>query len=230
MPSEEPAWATPFNVVASFHRRKQAEQARDLLVEEGIPVDAVTVIDHLGSAANTAEDKAMLRAEMQDEINDSWAAPVFFIPGPQARAAFLGTLLFSGVGAVVGLFGGLAWVAWFDGILAPGWRLFIAVGLGALAGGTIGFLAGGEFEPRIRAEDDPGAPMEDPRPSAERNVVVAIHTHRRDVAEHAADLLSGFGAERVDRVTAGGTPLPPQAAHPRPADPRGWWWKRAGRG
>jgi hypothetical protein len=39
-----------------------------------------------------------------------------------------------------------------------------------------------------------------------------------------------LGAEYVHCVDAAGTPLPPQAEHPRPADPPGWWWRRAGHG
>lgn len=199
MPSDEGAWPTPFNVVASFPRATQAREARDLLVQEGIPASAVTVVDHPGRTANTATDRAAMRPEMQDEINESWAAPELSIPGPPAKAALWATLFFSAAGGMMGLLGGIAWAVWFDGVLAPGWRLFIAGALGALAGGTIGFLTGGQFEPRIRAADDPGAPMEDPRPAAERDVLVAIHSDRQDVAEHAADLLTGFGAERVDR-------------------------------
>jgi hypothetical protein len=52
MPSQEAVWPTPFNVVASFPRGKQAREARDLLVQEGVPAAAVSVIDRTGPAAN----------------------------------------------------------------------------------------------------------------------------------------------------------------------------------
>jgi hypothetical protein len=41
---------------------------------------------------------------------------------------------------------------------------------------------------------------------------------------------SSLGAERVHLVDTHGIPLPPQAQHPWPADPEGWWWRNAGHG
>jgi len=89
-----------------------------------------------------------------------------------------------------------------------------------LAGATVGFLAGGGLAPR-RGELTP---------AAERDVLLAVHSDDRSTVEDAARVLTALGAERVDLVDGYGTPLPPQYAHPRPADPPGWWWRRAGRG
>jgi hypothetical protein len=72
--------------------------------------------------------------------------------------------------------------------------------------------------------------LDDKRAVAERDLILAVHTGDQDLAERAADVLRGMGAERVDLVDGHGVPLPPQADHPRPADPEGWWWRRAGQG
>jgi hypothetical protein len=72
--------------------------------------------------------------------------------------------------------------------------------------------------------------MDDERTVAERDVLVAVHVDEQGLAERAADGLRRLGAETVHLVDAAGTPLPPQSEHPRPADPEGWWWKRAGQG
>lgn len=76
--SRGPAWASPSKVAGSFERRDQAEQARDLLVDDGIPATAVSVVDRLGRAADSAAGRA----------------PLWW------------TLLLSAAGASVGLVGG----------------------------------------------------------------------------------------------------------------------------
>lgn len=65
---------------------------------------------------------------------------------------------------------------------------------------------------------------------AERDLLVAVHVGDRIMAEGSADLLRRLGAEEVHLGAAGGIPLPPQAQHPRPADPDGFWWTHAGHG
>jgi hypothetical protein len=220
---------TPFNVLAAFPRRSDAEAAATLLVEEGIPSTAVSLHDRAGPPGD-ADDVASLRAEMQEELVNSWAAPAFLMTGPQAKGAFWGTVIFTALGLVVGLVIGLVWIALARPVSGAAWRIVLTTLLGGLAGGTVGFLAGGGLKPRVDAAADPGAEMEDPRPAAERDVLLAVHSGRRDIVERAAHLLRAFGADRVDLVDAGGTPLPPQSEHPRPADPPGWWWRRAGHG
>lgn len=65
---------------------------------------------------------------------------------------------------------------------------------------------------------------------AERDILVSVRAEDPATAERAAAILRELGAERVHLVGAHGIPLPPQAQHPRPADPEGWWWKDAGHG
>ena len=88
---------TPFNVVAGFRSRQQAETAARRLTSAGLPASSVEVADHPdpGGAIETAE----LRAEMQDELGRNWGAAT----GRQARGAMLGTTTFALGGLVVGL-------------------------------------------------------------------------------------------------------------------------------
>jgi hypothetical protein len=101
---------------------------------------------------------------------------------------------------------------------------------GLIAFTTIGFFAGGSFNPRFETADDPERDLGDRRTGAEKDFLVGVHLEQRPLAEGAARLLDDAGAEHVHCFDASGTPLPPQAGHPRPADPPGWWWRRAGRG
>ena len=100
---------------------------------------------------------------------------------------------------------------------------FVVPSLGIIGGATIGFLAGGIHGQLVHARTD--AEM-----VAERDWLIAVHANQTEIAERAAAVLRESGAERVDLVDGSGTPLPPQAQNPRPADPPSWWWRRAGRG
>ncbi len=221
-------FGTPFNVVAAFQAPAQAHAAVDALQRHGVPASAIHLNERTTALGGDAV--AGLRAEMQEELVESWGSPVVYMTGPQARGAFWGTVLFTVPGFVLGAAAGAVW-ALVDGSALGWWGQILVVALlGAMCGGTIGFLVGGGLEPRHEAASDPERTLDDKRAVAERDVLLAIHTSDQDVAERAADVLRGMGAERVDLVDGHGVPLPPQADHPRPADPEGWWWRRAGQG
>ena len=226
-----PRWgfATPFNAIAAFADAAQARAAVDALTAEGIPDDAV----HLGirGKESEAEEVAEARAEMQDEVVNSWGGPAFFMTGQQAKGAFVGTAVSTVAGIVVGLIAGLAWAFLVDeSPLSRLARIGIATALSAVAFATVGFIAGGSLKPRRDAATDPERSMDDRRTVAERDVLVGVHSQERETVERSAEILRHVGAERVNLVDAGGTPLPPQHEHPRPADPKDWWWRRAGQG
>jgi hypothetical protein len=219
---------TPYNVVAAFRREGIARVAMRVLQERGIPPEAVTFDDH--SAGDSDEEVAALRNEMQDELGDSWASPAVLMTGNQARGAFRGMMLFGLTFILAGLVIGAVWAVSFRAG-PPAWvRILTLVVVSGGAGTTVGFLAGGGFAPRTDAVNQASASLDDVTPVAQRDVLVAIHSDDQLTAELAAKVLTTLGAEQVALVDADGTPLPPQKAHPRPADPPGWWWKRAGRG
>jgi len=211
---------SPFNVVAGFRSRFEAEAAARRLVAAGLREETVEVAPRpdAGGPVETAE----LRAEMQDELNTNWAGAT----GRQARGALVGVAAFGlfglVVGAAIGLIIGLGSSAPLVGTTVLG-----AI-IGAGGGSVAGLVAGGGVAARVDTHD-PGA-FDDPKPLAERDVLLAVHAAEPDTAERAARLLRDLDAERVDLVDAAGTPLPPQSQHPRPADPEGYWWGEAGRG
>lgn len=216
-------FGAPYNVVAGFRSRQQAELAARRLTSAGVPQSSVEVGTRpdAGGPVETAE----LRAEMQDELDHSWAA----FTGRQTRGAAFGTATFAFAGLVVGLLGGLGANLGLGLDMSLAGTMTIGAIVGLLAGATVGFVAGGGVAPRVATEDP--AAFDDPRPAAERDVLVAVHVSEAETAERAAKILrDDFHAEQVHLIDADGTPLPPQHDHPRPADPQDYWWKRAGEG
>ena len=218
----------PYNVVAAFEREGAAQTAVELLEDQGVPASSIHV--HHPDAPLDEDALAELRAEMQDELVESWAAPSFYMTRQQARGAFWGTVIFAVPAFLLGAAIGAVWAAYDDSLLGWWGQVLMVALLAALCGGTIGFLTGGGLAPRFEAADDPARPFDDPRTIAERDVLVAVHAQEQTVAERAAELLRGVGAEKVALVDRHGDPLPPQARTPRPADPEGFWWRHAGEG
>lgn len=214
---------SPFNVIAAFDNRQQAETAAQRLTSAALPGASVEVAlrPDAGGPVETAE----LRAEMQEELGANWAAAT----GRQTRGALLGTTTFAAGGLIVGLIGGLMASLGLGLDMSLIGTMLIGAIVGLVAGSTVGLVAGGGMAPRIDGEAQ--GSFDDPRPLAERDVLLAVHVQDPESAESAARMLrDDLHADRVDLVDADGTPLPPQHGHPRPADPEGYWWKRAGEG
>lgn len=225
----DPQPARPYNVVAAFTSDEAATGAVERLTAAGIPASAIS--RHRPGCRPGADEIGELRAEMQDELAESWAGPAGLIMTPgQAKGAFVGTVLAGGAGALCGLVIGLTWAFAVDSTLSRPARVALGVFLGVIGGATVGFLAGGIQTSRQPGVLDPERPGDDRRMTGERDHLVAVHSDRRDVVERASAILDDGGAERVHFVDGTQTPLPPQAEDPRPADPSGWWWRRAGHG
>ena len=213
---------TPYNVVAGFRSRQQAESAARRLTSAGLRGASVEVGTRPG--ADGAAETAGLRAEMQEELGTNWGAAT----GRQTRGALIGTGTFAFIGLIVGLVGGLLANMGFGLDMSLAGTMTIGAIAGMVGGATIGFVAGGGVAPRV---DGGGTPaLDDPAPASERDVLLAVHVTEPAIAEEAAQILRAEHADRVDLVDADGTPLPPQHGNPRPADPEGYWWKEAGEG
>lgn len=219
MTNDDIDFGAPCNVVAAFRDEHQAAVALDVLAARGVPRSTITV-HHPGEAADN-EEIAELRAEMQDEVTDSWG----LFTGRQARRAAVGAGLLGGIGLAAGLAAGSGWAYLFSSGLSPLARIGTSAGVGGLAGLTIGSLNGGLAG---KAGDESGG--SDPPLAAERDILVAVRFQDPILAERALALLRGLGADYVHRIDAHGVALPAQAEHPRPADPENWWWGRAGYG
>ena len=215
---------TPFNVVAGFRNRAEAEQAARRLASAGVPAGSVEVASRPdpGGPVETAE----LRAEMQDELGRNWA----LVTGRQARGALVGTAAFAVAGLFIGAVIGLVANLGLGIAMSVAGTIVIGAVIGLVAGATVGFVAGGGAAPRTGA-GSAGTEFDDPRPLAERDVLLAVHAAEPETAERAARMLrDDLHADRVDLVDAAGTPLPPQHDDPRPADPEGYWRNEAGQG
>jgi hypothetical protein len=215
---------TPFNVVAGFRSRQQADAAARQLTSAGLGTASVEVEPRSG--ADGSVGTAELRAEMQDELNTNWAPA----SGRQVRGALFGTTAFAVTGLVIGAVIGFIADLGLGLDMSVAGMIVIGAAVGLVAGSTVGLVAGGGFAPRTGA-DPRTEGFDDPRPAAERDVLLAVHAAEAETAERAARILRvDLHADQVHLVDATGTPLPPQAGDPRPADPEGYWWKQAGRG
>lgn len=214
-------FGTPFNVIAAFPRESDGAAAVEALAGWGVPRSALTV--HQPNDGRTGELVSELEAEMQDELVSGWGA----LSDRQAKEAFGAALRLGVVGVVLGVLAGLGWSYLVASGLNHLDRVAIVATVTGLAGATIGFVdgGGGLNWRRGREQNTDDLPV-----TAERDVLVAVHAGDPHVAEQAATLLRQLGAERVHLVDTHGIPLPPQAQHPRPADPEGWWWRNAGHG
>jgi hypothetical protein len=219
------AGAERYNVVAAFEDDAHADHAVRDLSRAGVRGRDIHVSHPRRESGFDA--RAALRSEMQDEVDQSFAGPgVSFATSSQAKGALVGTLAGIAAGAILGAAAGLSWVALTHSAVGDATRVTIAVIVFAFGGAAAGFIAGGAVKPRVDARrDDPTAQLGERHFSAERGTVVALHLRDRSALDRACRILSEAGAERIDAVNADGTPLPPQAEHPRPADPPGRWWR-----
>ena len=212
---------SPYNVIAGFRNRVEAQAAARRLASAGL---SGATVELASPASNGRVEQAELRADMQSELSGSWGGAT----GRQAQWAAVGSGMLAAaglfLGAVVGLIVGLGpWDAPIAGTILLG-----AV-IGAVAGWVIGLIGGGGLAPRAASAGS--SAFDDPKPLAERDILLAVHATEAATAERAARMLKGdLHADRVDLFDAAGTPLPPQAGNPRPADPEGYWWKEAGQG
>jgi hypothetical protein len=222
MSESDVGFGTPFNVIAAFPHEHDSTVAVDVLVGEGVPRSAIEV--HRPDQGPTGEEISELEAEMQDELVGSWGA----LSGPQAKRAFRAAVILGGAGIVLGVVAGFGWAYLFSSGLSRMGRVVTMASVTGLAGATIGLVDGGGGLKARRVEEGPDT--DDEPMVGERDVLVAVHFGDPVVAEGAAARLRELGAERVHLIDVHGIPLPPQAWHPRPADPEGWWWRRAGDG
>jgi len=219
------ARAERYNVIAAFPDDTHADGAVRQLTRAGVREAEVHVL-HPGRDGGF-DARAALRGEMQDEVVQGFAGPaVGFVTPAQAEGAFIGTFAGIAGGAVLGAIVGLLWIALSHSAVPDATRLVIAIIAFAIGGAAAGFVAGGALKPRVEAEHvDPASQLDEKHLTAERGTVVALHLHDRGTLDRAYDILNASGAERIDAVNADGTPLPPQAEHPRPADPPDRWWR-----
>ena len=210
------------SVVAAFTNDRVARRAVEDLSRQGVSPSHIRVVppDEVRDRARVGE----LRAEMQEEVVHSVAGPSIGLLAPdQARGAFPGAVGGGLIGLFLGAIAGVLWANVVDSSISELGRIVIAAASLMVAGGTIGFIAGGAMKPRIESMRQPDGTLDEKRLTAERATLVAVEAADDREHEIAHAVLESAGATRVDDVDPQGEPLPPQAEHPRPADPPEWW-------
>lgn len=182
------------HVEATFSTEGAARAAADTLRSE---------FDGEVTRGSALDERAVLRAEMRDEVEATVVGPGNV--GPFTKGMTRGIALWvpvaTLVGAVIGVL--LALLPWASGMSLV-WRILTGLVIGGVAGATAGFVIGGGFRPR---QEDEGAEL-----AGERGPIVGFHTDHLGTAERAERRLREVGAERVDRADAAGYPV---ASHGR---------------
>lgn len=210
------------SVVAAFDDATTARRAMGDLTDQGVAKSHVRLVQ-----SSDAHDRARigeLRAEMQEEVVNAVAGPsIGLLTSDQAKGAFPGAVFGGVLGLVLGLMAGVIWTAFDASPISELGRIAIAAVSFMVAGGTIGFIAGGALKPRMEAGKRRGGTMDAKPLEGERSTLVTVEAADEHEHEIAHVVFERRGALRVDDVDRWGEPLPPQADHPRPADPPQWW-------
>lgn len=171
-------------LVVVYPDRDAAVAARQRLVDLGVG-------EHDIDVDQESDEVASLRAEMRQELTDAWIVPsAAFIATKESMKGMLAIGTGAAIiGALLGIpfafidFGGSFW-----------FRVFLFMLLGALAGATVGFVAGAGVSAKR-----PGELM-----AAHRGTVLRVH---QDTAEIRSALVSAGDPLRMDEVDAESVPV-----------------------
>ncbi|HEX2052479.1 MAG TPA: hypothetical protein VHJ78_01970 [Actinomycetota bacterium] len=189
-------------LAATFDSRQQADQAVQRLSErvQGARVEV----------KSKRQDRKVQQAEMRDELEGMVASPVLgaAMTKSQTQGAIGGTILIAGLAILIGVVAGFL----IDG--APGsdvspWRWFMTwVMIPAIAGGTLGTLAGGMLKQRYKPAPEDSAPPREAAPDAgleaPEETVVEVHASGDADLQQAMDVLQGLNPQRLDRFNSAG--------------------------
>ena len=189
-------------LAATFDSRQQAEQAAERLSQrlQGARVDVTS----------KREDAQVQRAEMREELEGVVASPVLgaAMTKSQTQGAIGGTVVVAGIAILIGLIAGFV----IDG--PPGREVTLArwfltwVLTPAIAGGTLGTLAGGMLKQRYRPAPEDSTPEREASPDAgleqPEETVVEVRAADSAQVEQALELLQQLKPQRLDRFNAQG--------------------------
>lgn len=189
-------------LAATFEGRGKAQKAADLLSRN--------LRDARVEITSKREDRGVQYAEMRDELEGVVASPVLgsAVTKSQAQGGSAGAFLIGGIAVALGVLLGFI----VNG--APGsevswqrWLMTWAV-VPAIAGGTLGLLAGGLLKQRFApSKNDEAAPRE-AAPEAglesDEETVVEIATSDENELERAFDILRDLSPARLDQFDADG--------------------------
>ncbi len=165
-----------------YKDRQEAEAAAEQIQDAGVDASQIRIGDE-------ADSKASVQAEMREEMEEAWLSPqAAFVATKEAAK---GLSLVTPVAAVLGILVTLplGFIVDFGG--APLWvRLLISVAVGALGGGTVGFVIGGGM-----AMKGPNEPL-----AAERGVTVRAPA----ASDEVVAAMEGEDPIRLDTVAPSG--------------------------
>jgi hypothetical protein len=190
------------SLAATFDGSGKAQKAADLLKRN--------LKDATVEITSKPDDRNVQYAEMRDELEGVVASPVLgsAVTKSQAQGATAGVLLIGGAAVALGLIIG------FMVHGAPGSEVSVARWVlmwfltPAIAGGTLGLLAGGMLKQRYAPSDKDSAP--DFEASADAGIespettVVEIATSDEAELERAFDILRDLAPDRLDQFDAEG--------------------------
>ena len=177
---------------ATYATRAQAERAADTIRRQGFQP----------SLDEPAAERAVLRAEMRDEVESTvvGAGNVGPFTKSMTKGIVAAVPAAALIGAVLGALGGL--IPWGSG-MSTLLRVVLGIGIGGFAGAVVGFMLGGFVKSR---QDREGEGLLD----AEAGSIVSVHTATADEARRVREFLESGDPVRIDE-TAHGVPVGPSS-------------------
>ena len=177
---------------ATYRSPAEAERAAETCRRQGFrpTVDA------------PADERAVLRAEMRDEVESAVVGPGNV--GPFTKSMTKGIVAGVPLAALIGaLLGGLlALIPWGFG-MSTALRVVLGIAIGGFAGAVVGFMLGGFVKSRQDREGEG-------RLDAEEGHIVSIRVNSSDEARRVREFLETGDPIRIDE-TAHGVPVGPSS-------------------
>jgi hypothetical protein len=179
-------------VRATYRSRAEARRAAEDVRKRG----------YEPSLDSPEDERAVLRAEMRDEVESAVVGPGNV--GPFTKSMTRGIVAGVPVAAVIGaVLGGLiGLIPWGFG-LSTVLRVVLGIGIGGFAGATVGFMLGGFVKSRMDREGEG-------RLDAEAGSIVSVRTSTPDEAQRVREFLETGNPLRIDE-TAHGVPVGPSS-------------------
>lgn len=188
-------------LTATFGSREQADQAAQRLSD----LDGARV-----EVKSKRLDRKVQEAEMREELEGVTASPVLgaAMTKSQTQGAVGGTAVIAGIAVLLGVVAGFIIDGAPGGDVSP-WRWFMTwVMIPAIAGGTLGTLAGGMLKQRYAPAPEDSQPPREASPDAglepPEETVVEFTASNDSALQQALDLLKGMNPDRVDRFNSAG--------------------------
>jgi hypothetical protein len=178
--------------MATYRSRSQADRAAEKVRKQGFEP----------SLDAPADERAVLRAEMRDEVESAVVGPGNVGPFTKSmtKGIVAGVPVAALLGAVIGAIAGL--IPWgFGQSLVL--RVILGIGIGGFGGAVVGFMLGGFVKSRMDREGEG-------RLDAEAGSIVSVQTESTEEAQRVRRFLETGDPMRIDE-TAHGVPVWPSS-------------------